>query len=241
MADGDSQEPKLVLLPGMDGTGWLLENFAAALPTSMRPQIVRYPPTGCTSYAEVDAFLRSAGIDDEPFVLLAESYSSVAAIALAAATPTNLKGLVICVGFATPPVRKLLRPISSLLTHVLFALPRPTFVTKHWTAGHDAPKELLAKLKRIRTAIPADTFAARIRAVLTCDVRRELAQVRVPILFLHAKDDQLIDMACLEEMRAIQPQAEVEIFPGSHMLLERHPREAADRVARFVRERVEAH
>ena len=108
MADGDSQEPKLVLLPGMDGTGWLLENFAAALPASMRPQIVRYPPTGCTSYAEVDAFLRSAGIDDEPFVLLAESYSSVAAIALAAATPTNLKGLVICVGFATPPVRKLL-------------------------------------------------------------------------------------------------------------------------------------
>jgi sigma-B regulation protein RsbQ len=241
MADGDSREPKLVLLPGMDGTGWLLENFAAALPTSMRPQIVRYPPTGCTSYAEVDAFLRSAGIDTEPFVLLAESYSSVAAITLAAANPPNLKGLIICVGFATPPVRKLLRPISSLLTHVLFALPRPTFVTKHWTAGHDAPKELLDKLKRIRTTIPADTFAARIRAVLTCDVRRELAQVRVPILFLHAKDDQLINMACLEEMRAIQPHAEVEILPGSHMLLERHPQEAAARVARFIRERVETH
>lgn len=241
MADGDSREPKLVLLPGMDGTGWLLENFAAALPASMRPQIVRYPPTGCTSYAEVDAFLRSAGIDDEPFVLLAESYSSVAAIALAAANPPNLKALVICVGFATPPVRKLLRPISSILTHVLFALPRPTFVTKHWTAGHDAPKELLAKLKRIRTTIPIETFAARIRAVLTCDVRRELAQVRVPILILHAREDQLIDMERLDEMRAIQPQAEVEIFPGSHMLLERHPREAADRVARFVRERVETH
>src|SRR6185312_3362361 len=239
MVEASPSDPKLVLLPGMDGTGWLLENFAAALPASMRPQIVRYPPTGCTSYAEVDTFLRSAGIDDEPFVLLAESYSSVAAIAWAAANPPNLKGLVLCVGFATPPVRKLLRPISSLLTHVLFALPRPTFVAKHWTAGHDAPKELLLKLKRIRNAIPADTFAKRIRAVLTCDVRRELAQVRVPILFLHAKDDQLIDMACLEEMRAIQPQAEVEIFPGSHLLLERHPQEAAARVARFVRERIE--
>lgn len=219
----------------MDGTGWLLEPFAAALPASLRPFIVRYPPTGCTSYKEVAEFLHSAGIDSEPFVLLAESYFSVAAITWAAANPRNLKGLVLCVGFATPPVRRLLRPISSLLTHVLFAIPRPAFITRRCTAGNDAPRELLNKLKRIRTSIPIETFAARIRAVLKCDVRAELARVRVPILFLHAKDDWLIDRSHLDEMRALQPQAEVEIFPGPHLLLERHPKEAADRVAHFVR------
>jgi len=222
----------------MDGTGCLLEPFAASLPASMRPFIVRYPPTGCTSYTEVAEFLRSSGLESEPFVLLAESYSSVAAIAWAAANPPNLKALVICVGFATPPVPRLLRPVSTLLTHVLFAIPRPTFITKQWTAGSDAPSELLAKLKRIRTTIPAETFAARIRAILRCDARRELARVRVPILFLHAKDDWLVGLDKLEEMRAFQPAAEVELFPGPHMLLERHPKEAADRVTRFMRERV---
>lgn len=238
MPEGDPNPPRLVLLPGMDGTGWLLENFAAALPASLRPLIVRYPPTGCGSYSEVAEFLRAARLDLEPFVLLAESYSSVAAVTWAAAKPPNLRGLILCVGFVTPPVRQLLGPISELLSYVLFAIPRPTFVTKHWTAGSDAPKELLDKLKRIRTTIPAATFAARIRAVLNCDVRAQLAQVRVPILFLHAKDDRLIGIKHLKEMQAIQPEAEIEVFPGSHLLLERHPQAAADRVARFIRERV---
>ena len=238
MAEESSNKPRLVLLPGMDGTGWLLEKFAAALPAALRPFIVRYPPTGCTSYKEVAEFLHSAGIDSEPFVLLAESYSSVAAITLAAANPPNLKGLILCVGFATPPVHRLLRPISTLLTHVLFAIPRPAFVTKHWTAGSDAPEELIQKLKRVRITIPVETFAARIRAILGCDARADLAKVHVPVLFLHAKDDWLIDIDKLEEMRTIQPAAEVEIFPGPHLLLERHPQEAADRVARFIRERV---
>jgi pimeloyl-ACP methyl ester carboxylesterase len=224
----------------MDGTGWLLENFAAALPPSLRPHIVRYPPTGCTSYEEVAEFLNAAGLDSGPFVLLAESYSSVAAIKWAAANPPNLKGLILCVGFATAPVHRLLQPVASILTHVLFAIPRPAFIMKHWTAGGDASSELLDKLKKVKTTIPSATFAARIRAVLHCDARKDLAKVRVPILLLHAKDDWLIDMARLEEMCAIQPAAEVEIFPGPHLLLERHPKEAADRVARFVRERASA-
>ena len=230
---------RLVLLPGMDGTGWLLENFLAALPNSLRPIIVRYPATGCTSYADVVEFLRSTGIDSEPFVLLAESYSSVVAITLAAAKPPMLKGLVLCVGFATPPLRPLLRPLSSLLTRVLFAIPRPSFITRHWTAGSDAPSELLQKLRRIKTEIPVETFAARIRAILHCDVRADLEKVSVPILLLQAKDDWLVGADKLEEMRAIQPGAEIEIFPGPHLLLERHPAEAADRVARFIRERVQ--
>jgi len=75
---------------------------------------------------------------------------------------------------------------------------------------------------------------------LTCDVRAELSKVDVPILFLHAQEDRLISRAHLEEMRQIQPRAATEIFPGPHLLLERHPERAAERVARFVRECVDA-
>ncbi len=232
-------DPRLVLLPGMDGTGLLLEVFADALPPEMRPLIVRYPNQVC-SYREVGAFLRSAGLGSEPYVLLAESFSSVAAIAWAAAAPPNLKGLVIVVGFATPPVRRWLRPICSLLTHVLPVLPRPAFVTRHWTSGTDAPEAVTERLKKIRVTVPAATFGARIRAVLTCDVRAELSKVSVPILFLRAEEDRLIDRAQLEEMRQLQPRAAVEIFPGPHLLLERHPDRAAERVALFVRECVAA-
>jgi pimeloyl-[acyl-carrier protein] methyl ester esterase len=227
--------PRLVLLPGMDGTGLLLEDFANALPASLRPLVVRYPPD-VGSYRDVDRFLRSAQLDSEPFVLLGESFSSVAAIAWAATNPPNLRGLVICVGFATPPLRRWLRPVSRLLSHLLFALPRPRFLTRHFTAGRNAPKPLVLRLETIRATVPVETFAARIRAILSCDVRRELNLVRVPILFLHAEEDRLISRARLEEMRQIQPHAAAEIFPGPHLLLERHAVRAAERVARFVRE-----
>jgi len=235
MAITSRPNSRLVLLPGMDGTGLLLEDFANALPTSLRPQIVRYPPEVC-SYREVDRFLRSSGLDAEPFVLLGESFSSVAAIAWAATNQPTLRGLVICVGFATPPVRRWLRSISSLLSHLLFALPRPRFLTRHFTAGRNAPQPLVRQLETIRATVPAETFAARIRAILSCDARKELGRVSVPILFLHAEDDRLISRDRLEEMRRIRPDAEVEIFPGSHMLLQRHAERAAERVARFVGE-----
>ncbi|HWB32731.1 MAG TPA: alpha/beta hydrolase [Acidobacteriaceae bacterium] len=231
-----SPDPKIVILPGMDGTGLLLENFAAALPVSFRAQIVRYPVDGCGSYAEVARFLAAAHLDTEPFIVVAESFSSVASIAWAATKPSNLCGLVVCVGFATPPVRRLLRPISALLTYLLPVLPRPSFVTRHWTAGWDASEDTLGRLRKIRDTVPAATFAARIRAILACNVRAELAQVRIPVLLLGAEDDRLVRRERLEEMRRIQPQAAVEIFPGPHLLLERHASRAAESVARFARE-----
>ena len=38
--------PKLVLLPGMDGTGELFDSFVKALPQSFTTEIVRYPQIG---------------------------------------------------------------------------------------------------------------------------------------------------------------------------------------------------
>jgi hypothetical protein len=53
--------------------------------------------------------------DSEPFVLLAESFSTPVAIRVAAENPTNLKGLILCAGFATSPVSGLPRMLGWLL------------------------------------------------------------------------------------------------------------------------------
>jgi pimeloyl-ACP methyl ester carboxylesterase len=238
MDDRDTRLPRLVILPGMDGTGWLLETFAAALPPSFRPLIVRYPVDGCCTYEQVAEFLRSARINSEPYVLLGESYSSVAAIQWAAANPVNLKGMIITVGFATPPVRRALRPISSLLTYLVPVMPRPRWLVRGLTIGPGTPATILRQLEKVRATVPASTFAARMRAILHCDARADLARIRVPILFLHADRDRLVGPDKLKEMRAIQPQADAEIFPGPHLLLEQHSRQAAERVAQFIRNRI---
>lgn len=218
----------------MDGTGLLLEDFARALPAALRAEIVRYPPDDCGTYPEVDRFLRSAALDCEPFVLLAESFSTVAAIAWAASAPPNLRGLVLCVGFATPPVPAWLRPIYSLLSHAYFALPRPDFILTHWLTGRDAPRELIARVRELRGPAHTTAYPARIRAALACDVRAELARVAVPIFILAAQDDNLIGRARLDEMLRIRPDAEAHILPGPHLVLSRSPEQAAALVSAFT-------
>jgi pimeloyl-[acyl-carrier protein] methyl ester esterase len=58
----------------------------------------------------------------EPFVILAESFSSSPAIQYAATNPTNLKGLVLCSGFAASPIKGILRYIAWLIAPVMFRM-----------------------------------------------------------------------------------------------------------------------
>jgi pimeloyl-ACP methyl ester carboxylesterase len=72
--------------------------------------------------------------------------------------------------------------------------------------------------------------------VLTCDARAELSKVTVPMLFIQPKQDRLVGLDRLEEMKEIKPNAEIEIVPGPHLLLQREPEIAAEVVARFARQ-----
>jgi len=56
------------------------------------------------------------------------------------------------------------------------------------------------------------------------------------MLFIQPKQDRLVGLDRLEEMKEIKPSAEVEIVPGPHLLLQREPEIAAEVVARFARQ-----
>jgi pimeloyl-ACP methyl ester carboxylesterase len=88
--------PTLVLLPGMDGTGELFANLVDAMPEPFELITVRYPTDQELSYSELKAFVQAACPVSRPFVLLAESFSTPAAIQYAATMPPNLCGLVLC-------------------------------------------------------------------------------------------------------------------------------------------------
>ena len=73
--NADRSTLKLVLLPGMDGTGELFAGFAMALPEWIHPQVVRYPREHL-SLTDLLLTVRSALLKSEPFVILAESFST---------------------------------------------------------------------------------------------------------------------------------------------------------------------
>ena len=79
-------------------------------------------------------------------------------------------------------------------------------------------------------------LSRRLRVVLTGDARAELSKVTVPMLFIQPKQDRLVGLDRLEEMKEIKSSAEVEIVPGPHLLIQREPEIAAEVVARFARQ-----
>jgi pimeloyl-[acyl-carrier protein] methyl ester esterase len=178
---------KLVLLPGMDGTGMLFAGFVTALPESFETMTVRYPTDRPLSNLELEGIVRAACPVTEPFMLVAESFSTPLAIQYAASNPVNLEGLVLCAGFATSPVRGWRRLLGWLLSPLVFRVPLPNLAAKLWLVGPDAPPSLLATVRAAVSSVQPRVLAARLRAVLGCDVRAELCRVAAPVLYIQAK------------------------------------------------------
>ena len=223
-----------MLLPGMDGTGNLFADFVEALPDEFETEIVRYPTDVFRSYLDLLPLVNSASQPSEPYVLVAESFSTPLAIQYAATCPPNLKGLVLCAGFTTSPVQGWRRILSSLLSPVLFRLPLPSFIVRLLLAGSTASPALVAAVKAAISSVQSVVLSARFRAVLGCDTRAELAQIAVPILYLQAMRDRLIPPSCLEAIQRVKPETVVSAIDGPHLLFQREPLQTADVVARFV-------
>lgn len=210
----------------MDGTATLFRWFVAAMPDEHSCQLVIYDGQRAQRYeelvAEVRAMLLAA---DEPVLLVAESFSGPIAIALAAAPPPQLRGVVLAASFACSPVPRWLR---ALVGSWVFAVPPPVWAVRRYLVGDDADGELVqATLGAIR-AVRASVMACRARAVLSVDVREQLRAARVPVHAIHAAHDRLVDRARGWQGVEVPTLAEL---PASHAVLQRRPEESAALVA----------
>jgi len=224
----------LVLLPGLDGTGNLFTNFVSSLTPSLDTRIVRYPTDRLLSYADLFSFVVDAVPQTQPFVLLAESFSTPLAVRLAATNPASLKGLVICAGFIRNPVRGWLRLMKTLAHPYFFRIPPPRFVIEYFLIGAHAPRELRDDVRRTLRSVSPEVVAWRVQAVLACDASEQLVHVRVPTLYLQAEQDRLVRKSSFQEIQELKPDTALVSIAAPHFALQREPRKAADLIAHFV-------
>jgi len=219
----------------MDGTGKLFAGFVAVLPNTVPAQVAHYPADIFLFYTELAPLVQSAIPANEPFVLLAESFSTPLAIQFAAMHPPNLKGLILCAGFASSPRRGLARVLARMAVPFLFRGTLPAFADP-LLLGLNAPLSLRASLQSAVSSVASPVLAARFRAILACDMRADLSRVDVPILYMRATHDRVVPLFCLEEILKIKPMTEVACIDGPHLLLQREPQKAAEVATRFIRQ-----
>jgi pimeloyl-ACP methyl ester carboxylesterase len=226
---------KLVLLPGMDGSGELFRGLAGVLPEGLETETLWYPADRYLTYGELAGTLRGAIPVDEPFVLVAESYGAPLAILIAALEPPNLKGIVLCAGFATSPVRgwrrTLIWDLAPLFSHVTM----PGLVARYLMVGQEAPRALVELVTGALSWLTPKVWSGRVREMLNTEARAELALVKIPVLYLQPTKDRLVDPACLGEMQAVKPGRTV-MIDSPHLLLQCEAKISAGVIAGFVKE-----
>ncbi len=227
--------PRLLLLPGLDGTGDLFEPFERAMGTASPLTVVRYSSPELTRYVECLAVVRDQLPRNEPFVLVGESFSGHIAVSIAADNPAGLVGLVLVGSFVSSP-RRALTWLSGFLD-VLPTHDAPAWASDAVLFGRWATAELRSRAKEAMARVSPDAVRARLREIARVDVSAELARVSVPILYLQASHDRLVPKSAADAVARIAPQASVVEIAGPHLLLQCAPKRCAETIREFLAER----
>jgi pimeloyl-ACP methyl ester carboxylesterase len=224
----------LVVLPGLDGTGLLLREFAdVAASAFSRVVVVSYPVDQALGYDGLEAIAEAALPRDERFVLLGESFSGPVALALAARTPPGLAGLVLSTTFARSPIgwASAFAPLLQLAPSTRYV---PTAALGWWLLGPWATRDRLHGLREALGAVAPAVITHRAIEAARADARASAERVAVPALFLRATSDRLLAGSVVEELQSRIPAMRIVDIEGPHMLLQAQPQAAAREVAAFA-------
>ena len=222
---------KLVLIPGLDGTGDLFEPLLSEM-RRVDCQVIAYPPDQEMDYAAHEAYVRERLPVDDHF-LLAESFSGPVGISIAASPPPHLRGLILCASFASNPL-----PAFGPLRKVFSALPAvkiPPALFAPFLYGGYGTRELRRLHARAMAKVPATTLRARVAAILSVDYSHKLRTVELPMLYLQAARDRLVPRSALTRIQRIRQDIEVIQIDGPHFLLQTRPKACAEHLVEFLR------
>ena len=218
-----------VLLPGMDGTGLLFDDFIAQSPTAFRAVVVAFPRSA--SYDELVESAVDAIPPDGRFLIVAESFSGPIGIRLALRFADRVAGLVLVNTFVVPP-----RPpaLHVLPWSLIFAVPPPRFVVRALLLDKGASKQFIDRVRSAIARTGADIMTARLRSVLAVNEVGNLTRLRCPVLLLRATGDRLVSNQSADVIARYAPHSKICDIPGPHLLLQCRPAEAWRVIEDFV-------
>jgi pimeloyl-[acyl-carrier protein] methyl ester esterase len=222
---------KLVLIPGLDGTGDLFAPFVEALP-AIDCQVIAYPPDREMDYAQHEAWVRDRLPSAGDYVLLAESFSGPVGVAIAAAPPAGLRGLILCCTFATNPL-----PVFGPLARLIAAFPAmripPALFAPFLYSGHGTAELRRAPAQAMAKVSPR-ALRARVAAILAVDYLARMREVQVPVRYLRATRDRLVPLSAFKRIKTANPSTELLTFEAPHFLLQTVPHAVASEVSSFL-------
>jgi pimeloyl-ACP methyl ester carboxylesterase len=208
----------LVLVPGLDGTGLLFYRQVPLLERRYAVTTHRLRDTA-THIAELVAELDERIDSIAPggrVTLVGESFGGALSLSYALAHPERIERLVILNSFPyfAPQARQRLG--SWLLLATPWGVMRVVRALTAWRLH--SPHTGRAELRRFHQLMRATTrqgYLSRLRMLREYDVRRRLAEVQAPVLYLAADGDKLVpSVEQARLMASLTPHATMRVLEG---------------------------
>jgi pimeloyl-[acyl-carrier protein] methyl ester esterase len=216
----------------MDGTGKLFEPLINAIGANLETSTVSYPLEEALDYEELLNLVTSRIPKEKKHFLLGESFSGPLAVMAASRSSENLLGIILLATFVKSPMPRWMNRFKLFLRGPMLDMrPRP-FIIKG-LLGKECPEKTKRWVQETLPRLKREVLAARIKAVLEVNVREELKNCQVPVLYIAGSRDWLVGKKCLDVIWLCRPDVEIKVIDAVHMVLQTNPEEAAEVILEF--------
>ena len=210
---------RIVLLPGLDGTGDLFAPFLEEMGND-NAQVLPLPMTGKQDYVTLTTYVEEL-LPNEPFILVAESFSGPIAARICLREIDNLKGIFFVATFLSNPNPFLLSIVKFFPLKFLAKMPFSSVALRKFLLGNKADEHLLNLFRNALEKVPSDILKARLRTLET--VRLNISNISIPTCYIFPDNDRLISKSKVSEFKACFNTIEIKSFEGPHFILQSNP------------------
>ncbi|MCH1919018.1 hypothetical protein L9G15_06170 [Shewanella sp. A3A] len=221
---------KLILLPGMDGTGMLFGPLLNEI-GDLDVEVIPLPNAGAQDYASLaDTVAKIIG--ERECVLLVESYSGGIAEVLLKNYRLNIRHIVVVASFFSSPSRLLSRLAAILPIKALAAIPfLAPLAFKAFMLGWSASPSIIALFRMALRTVNATVLRMRLRQIAAYRATGFTSDISAT--YIRPLDDFLVSDRT-QEFTAAFANLEIVEVPGPHFVLQVEPAACASVIRESV-------
>jgi pimeloyl-ACP methyl ester carboxylesterase len=221
---------KLVLLPGLDGTGDLFAALLIEL-SEFECRVITLPATGAQDYPSIVEQVKEK-LPKDDFVLVAESFSGPIGAVLASKGLPQMKGVIFVASFLSPPKKLLVGFARYLPLKMLSKMPLAGYFHKLLFLGPDASHQLVDLFQQTILSLSPQIIKARLKSIQSLSVSSE--NLDLPAAYIQALSDRLVPAGKIVEFKSRFENLTVQPIEGPHFILQSKPAECAVAISELV-------
>ncbi|NVJ65246.1 MAG: alpha/beta hydrolase [Gammaproteobacteria bacterium] len=223
------QKPTLILMPGMDGSGFLYQPLSQLLTKQGLDNHIEPLNPHTDKYAYMD-YLEDK-YQGHKLALVAESYAGHIATQLAIRGNLQIEKLVIMASFLENPT-KLTELEKYFSMSIIQSPPLPEKALAHALFGKTSETELLALFKQAMQDVSSEQLSQRISDMRSLELPIE--KVHQSTLYIQASDDWLVPARNLTSYQKVFTNLTIEKVKATHLVAQGRAKKCCELIQQFL-------